>query len=379
MWALIARNLLRQPMRLALSGGSLTLGLLLLMLLQSIAVRFAAGADSDDPRLIVLPKHRSGYRLPLPHLERIRAVDGVVAVTPIHPLHAYHRDPANAVGTAGVYADQFVRMVPNAAAHSASLERFANTRTGAVISRALADATGWQVGDVVPLHSRTYMKADRTRVWTFEIIDVSETRGDAALLYFHFDYLSESLRRPLDGTSIINVLVADGVDPWTVARRIDEVLAVTPEPTTTVPSGYASRSWARQLGNVGRIVTLILGAVLFSVLIVAANAAVQAIRERRGEYAVMQAVGFSRARILGLMIAENVMFCLLCAAVAIGAAHLLEPAFNVNLGSYVGRFEIEALHGLLTAVAALGVAAIISLVPAADLWRLDVAVAIARD
>jgi putative ABC transport system permease protein len=374
MWSLIALNLARNPVRVGLSAISLTVALLLFMLLQSIAARFDLDAEDADRLLLVLPKHRSGYQLPLTHLDRIRAVEGVAAVTPIQPFYGYFRELTNDVGGSAVLAEEIVRMIREPDIDPEVLRRFRNTRTGALVSASLAQAHGWQAGDTVPVHSRVYTRSDRSRV-----VGVVPTRNDADMMFLHLDYLSESYPEGIQRTSMLQALVAEAADPTAVAQQIDEALSITPEPTTTITSDYASRNWARQLGDIGRIISFILGAVFFSVLIVTANGAVQAMRERVAEHAIMKTVGFSNVRACVLLLGENVLLCLPCGAMAIGAAHLLEPVFNENLSSYVGGFEMSGYHSVLTGAVALGTAALISLWPALELWRLDVVAALTRD
>lgn len=200
-------------------------------------------------------------------------------------------------------------------------------------------------------------------------------------MIFHYDYFKEASGSTDDEARVglMYAVVDDPENAAAIAREIDAALAITPEPTRTITQDYANRMWARQLGDIGRITTIILTAVFFSVLIVAGNGAIQAMRERSSEYATMKTLGFTNSFITRLMFSENVILCLACSALAIIGAYGLEPVFNDNLGEFVGSFEMTVHSSLLTAGTALGTACLISLMPAFDLWRLDIVRALGRD
>ena len=54
------------------------------------------------------------------------------------------------------------------------------------------------------------------------------------------------------------------------------------------------------------MITAIISAVFFTILLVAGNTMAQSVRERTGELAVLKAVGFTDGQVLGLVLAESV-------------------------------------------------------------------------
>lgn len=54
-----------------------------------------------------------------------------------------------------------------------------------------------------------------------------------------------------------------------------------------------AKSFAKQFGDIGLITTLILGAVFFTMLLVAGNTMAQSFRERIPEFAILKTLGFS--------------------------------------------------------------------------------------
>src|SRR5690625_938938 len=67
----------------------------------------------------------------------------------------------------------------------------------------------------------------------------------------------------------------------------------------------------RQLVNIGLIVTAIMGAVFFTLLLLAGNTMMQAVRERTSELAVLKTLGFTNFSVLSMVLAESVLLVLL--------------------------------------------------------------------
>jgi len=67
------------------------------------------------------------------------------------------------------------------------------------------------------------------------------------------------------------------------------------------------QAFAKQIGDIGSILMAILAAVLFTMLLVAANTMGQAVRERTNELAVMKTLGFTDGQLLGLVLFESIL------------------------------------------------------------------------
>jgi putative ABC transport system permease protein len=80
----------------------------------------------------------------------------------------------------------------------------------------------------------------------------------------------------------------------------------TAETKTTTEKGFVE-GFAKQVGDIGAIMIAILIAVLFTMLLVAANTMAQAVRERTSEVGVLKTLGFSNGAILVLVLAEAVV------------------------------------------------------------------------
>ena len=96
---------------------------------------------------------------------------------------------------------------------------------------------------------------------------------------------------------------------------------------------------------------MIIGAVFFTLLLLVGNALMQSFRERRKEFALLRAIGFSDARVAALLLGEAVLFCL--AASLFGL--LLSRGFLPLLGRATGGGLTPHMSGGADGGLALGV------------------------
>src|SRR6185369_11706947 len=116
------------------------------------------------------------------------------------------------------------------------------------------------------------------------------------------------------------VRVADSEQAKGVAADIDRQFMNSPDETKTQPEKEFAVGFAKQIGDVGALVTRILAAVFFTILILTGNTMAQAIRERVPELAILKTLGFSDARVTALVLAESGLLLLIGGGVGMGAA-----------------------------------------------------------
>jgi len=124
----------------------------------------------------------------------------------------------------------------------------------------------------------------------------------------------------------------------------------------------------KQFGDVGFVLRAILGAVFFTLLFLTGNTMMQSVRERTPELAVLKTLGFSDTKVLGLVIGEALLLCLLAAVVGLAASYALIPVVRSVLQG-VSASPSLLPHGL-------GLAALLALLvgtpPALRAMRLNV-------
>jgi putative ABC transport system permease protein len=132
-------------------------------------------------------------------------------------------------------------------------------------------------------------------------------------------------------------------------------------------------SQLQRIGDLNYLARAIIAAVFFAMLFATGALMMQAIRERMPELAVLKTVGFSDRLVMGLIVAEAVVFCVFSAGIGLGIAAFVLPLAR-NLIGIAGMPVVVAEAGL---VFALVLGLIGSSVPAGRGLRLQVVDALA--
>src|SRR5262249_15927053 len=96
------------------------------------------------------------------------------------------------------------------------------------------------------------------------------------------------------------VRIADAEQARAISADIDRMFMNSPDETKTAPEKEFALGFAKQIGDIGALVTRILFAVIFTILVLTGNTMAQAIRERIPELAILKTLGFSNAGVAAL-------------------------------------------------------------------------------
>jgi len=379
---LIWRNAWRKKVRTALTVLSVLVAFLLFALLNAISYAFQAGAQvADAERLIVIHKISLINPLPISYQDRIEATPGVADVTHSSWFGGYYQEPRNQFPQFPVPPRDYLRMYPELEIPDAQLEAWANNRTGAVAGRELAGQYGWQVGDRIPILSPIWPQQDGDRNWEFDlegIFDSEDEGSSTAFMLFQYDFFEEARAYGKGTVGWYILRVAPGANPVEVSQAIDEQFANSPNETETSTEAAFAASFAKQYGNIALIVQLILGAVFFTLLLVAGNTMSQSVRERIPELAVLKTVGFSDASVLGIVLAESILIMAIGGLLGIGLGWLAVQAAASSMGTMLPGVYLSpaALAAAVAIIVAAGVVA--GIFPALKAMRLSIVDALAR-
>src|SRR6185295_18602145 len=140
--------------------------------------------------------------------------------------------------------------------------------------------------------------------------------------------------RPAD-VGIFVLQCARGADMAAVTRDIDDRTASSDHATQTATEAAFQQMFISMWGNVPLLLSMIGGAVLFAAFMIALNTMLLNGRERRLEFGVLKALGFSDATVAILLIVEGAAVCGIAGVVGTTGAHW---AFNVNHVDTLERF-----------------------------------------
>jgi putative ABC transport system permease protein len=379
---LLAASLRRKRLRTFFTLASITVAFLLFGLADSMRHALQSGVDvAGADRLITMHKISFTQLVPQSYGNRIRAIDGVVEVTPQTWFGAWYQDEQNQIPTFPVDPDVFLRMYPEYVVPEAERDGWLAERTGVMIGRAVADLTGWKVGDRVPLRSAIWRRPDGSDLWEVTVSAIYDLPqgGDTRQILLRQDYFEEgrAMARGLVGWYLVQVDDAGRAEA--VARQIDLQFANSPAETKTSSERAMAQSFVNQVGNVGAILRAVVTAVFFTMLLVTANTMAQSVRERTNEIGVLKTLGFSNGGILGLVLAESVLVTVLGGTLGLAGAWWLGVQFQPVFRQYLPGFALQPEAILAGVAIMLGLGLLAGAVPAAQAMRLRIVEALRRE
>jgi putative ABC transport system permease protein len=378
----IWRNAWRKKIRTSLTILSVFVAFLLFSLLSAIGFAFRGGVDvADAERLVVIDKISLINPIPMSYLNRIAATPGVHSVTHANWFGGFYQEPRNQFGQFPVDPQSYFDMHPEFNMPGEQLEAFKRNRVGAVVGQELATTYGWKVGDRIPIQGTIWTKADGGRTWEFDlegIFSTDDPRGSTVLMLFQYDYFDEA-RAFAKGTVGWYILrVASGADPIQVANAIDQQFANSPNETKTSTEAAFAQSFMKQFGNIALIVTMILGAVFFTLLLVSGNTMSQSVRERISELAVLKTLGFTDRTVLGIVLSESILIMLMGGLLGLGVGWLVVQGLAQPMAAFLPGIFLSgtAVAGALAIMIGAGILA--GIFPALKAMRLSIIDALAR-
>jgi len=376
-WAALFRSKTRSLLTLL----SVTAAFLLFGMLDSVRVAFNSGGEvAGANRMITSSRLSITQMLPYSLTEQIRATPGVKQAAYAAWFGGIYRDPKNFFANFSVSPD-YLDLYPEFKLPDAQKKAWLADRRGAIVGAALAQRHGWKVGDTIPLQA-TIFPTRGSNNWEFVLrgiytVDDPKQKAQENVLFFHWKYFDEAndYVKGRVGWFIVNPTSGNGADK--VASAIDRLSANSDHETKTQTEQAFNQAFAKQFADIGLIVTAIMGAVFFTLLLLTGNTMAQAVRERIPELAVLKTIGFSNRSVLWLVLAEAVLLVLLGGTIGLGIAALLVPAVTAASGGMIQLPGMLAQTWLLGLLLMLLIGAVVGLLPALRGMRLNIVDALA--
>jgi putative ABC transport system permease protein len=380
---LIWATLWRKKTRTLFTLLSVIVAFLLFGMLETVDYAFShpsngvTGAD----KLVTTNKYSITLSLPFSDAQEIRSVPGVAEVSWISWFGGYFQEPKNFVFAAPIDTDSYFNLHKGEfIVSNEEMQAYRNTRTGALANSALMKKFGWKVGDKVPLHSTIWtQKKDGSLDWTFDIVgtfsakDPTQDSQQAQTLLFHYELFDEGRSFGKGTVGWFEERVSDPSQASAICNRIDALFANSPNETKTQPANDFIMAFVKQFGDIGFVLRAILGAVFFALLFLTGNTMMQSVRERIPELAVLKTLGFGDAQVLGLVLAESLLLCVIAAIIGLALSYAAMPIIKLGLQG----MELSS-NALIPGVVAAGLLAlIVGLPPALRAMRLNIVDALA--
>jgi putative ABC transport system permease protein len=370
------RNLLQNKIRLVISVGGVALALSLILALDAIMTgvegRLTAyidhsGADIFVSQAGVRNLHMVSSWLPASIADKVNAVPGVAAVTPI----MYLTDTMD-VGPKEDRYSIYVIGLPQGATMGGpwSIARGVSIPADgqAVIDRGVAEQYGLGIGDKVNILDQELTIAglsDGTgnllnSVAFISQNDFARVRGNMSMA----NAASTNATMPI--ISFVLVKVTPGASPDAVAARIEqEVTGVTAQSREAFAT--QERKIVKDMAT-DLITTMNLVGFLVGLAVMALTVYIAAL-SRRGEYGILKAVGARNRYLYGTVLAQAFFSVVIGFALALTITFLLSVALP-NFASTL-TLQISSASLLKVGIASLVIAALSALLPIRQIAGLD--------
>ena len=381
-FSLVWSALFRSKTRTLLTLLSVTAAFLLFGLLDSVRVAFNSGGSvAGADRLVVASRLSITQMLPYSLQQQLESTPGVKQATYAAWFGGIYQDQRNFFPNFSVGPGYF-DMYPEYEMPKEQMAAFEADRTGAVVGKALADRFGWKIGDTIPLQATIFPNRDGSNDWPLTLRGVftlkdSKRKGEENQLMFHWKYFDEA-NQYVNGQVGWYMVRLDNADHATrVARSIDALSENSDRETKTQTEQAFNQSFAKQFADIGLIVTAIMAAVFFTLLLLTGNTMAQAVRERIPELAVLKTIGFSNRSVLWLVLAESILLVVLGGLIGLGISALIMPAVSAASGGAINLPGIPGETWLVGLVLMVAIGLVIGTLPALRAMRLKIVDALA--
>lgn len=343
----VLRNVFRNPRRTLLTMISIGVSLGLVVILSTLVAEIFRPMQEGSayPRIVVRHRTSLGMPLPLYYRDKIAALPGVAGVTALNWFGGQYKDERfeNFFARFGTDPDTFFSVfrdwTPDKPEYA---EIFKRERTACLVGPDLLKRYGWKLGDRIQIRGDIYpVDLELTIRGTF-------SGPDNTWMIFQNKYVDESLG--IDGHIGTLWVLADSADDVPgLIERIDAYFRNSDAETKSETEKAFQLSFIEMLGNIQLLIRGIVSVVVFAILLVAASTMAMAVRERTPEIAILKTLGFQRAELLAMIVAEGILVSLGGGLLGVaGVAFLLpHPKWFVSLALGVAVFAGTSLVGIL--------------------------------
>ena len=393
MFKLVLVNLFRNPLRTFLTMASVTVALFLFCalfgILDTLQEAIKVGSES---RLVVRNKISLVQWMPMAYRPRIEAVPGVKRVAVQNWFGG--QDPADTRGFFAqfgvddpfwaIYAND-VDIVQSSPAMAPvaipdgvdpKLAAYLAEQTACVVGETLLKKKGWKLGQTVTLAGTIFPGP-----WPMTIRAVYRAKKKAfgeEAMFFHYKYLDE---KGMGGTSPAGTFILELNDPTqasAIIRGIDSQFENAAPATLTETEQAFQAGFVSMYGNIPFVLRVIGLAIVFSILLIAANTMMTSIRERTSEFGVLKTLGFSDSAVFTLVVTEAAIITLGGGLLGAFGARALVPLAGGITGTFLPPMTVYWTTVILGVAIALVIGAVSGLVPAMQASRLRIVDALRR-
>ena len=358
------RNALRNRVRAVLTaGGAAFLTFVLVFMLNSLTA-IEAWQGESDAHLRVAVMHNAGVTVPLKReIENYLSSEeiqrhAIPHVQKVVWFGGYWQDPKRVMTILAADLEQWPFLWSEVKIADDVVAAARSRKNACVAGKRLAERLGWKIGQEITIEGSPWGITPQLILVGYTTCNDLRNEEIVGFRWHYFDEL-------MGFTGQVSYF-------WLKARTIADIPVLkelidgrtrnSSDPTETMTEREFINRFLEMMGNLKALI-LNLGAIVLVILtLMTANTMSMAARERVVEIAMLRALGFGRAGIFGMMLAEAALLTLAGAAVAVGAALLIFnvlgrspapeffPAFDVAAPTVGIALIAAAVSGLLSAL-----------------------------
>ena len=370
---LILANLRRRKRRTILTVLGLAVALFLFVTLRTFLGTLQTMGDvGSESRLVVSNKLGIVFPLPRAYTARLGGVEGVDQISYASWFGGYYQSQRNFFANWAIEPETYFALYPEIVVSDEDRAAFLADRQGALVGVRLMERFGWKVGQTVTLMGTIY---PGDHVFNIRGVYRAGKKGfDQSSLIFQHRYLDE-IARAQGGDGFVGWYVLGVSDPErapAIAQTIDKSYENSNAPTRSQTEKAFNLNFVGMYGNIGFFLNAIGMAVVFAILMVAANTMAMSARERFSEIAVLKTIGFTDRTVTVLVVAEALIITAAGAALALGLAYIAFNVVEFDMGGMIPGLSVTPKVMLAAVIIGLIIAAASAAVPAWQSARLKV-------
>jgi len=373
---IVFRNVLRHRLRTGLTILGITIAILAFGLLRTVVGLWHIGVErSLATRLVTRNAISLVFSLPISYYERIRQVPGVRSVSYGNWFGGIYIDEKYFFANEAIEPQSFLDLYPEFILPADQKQAFIRDRKGCIVGRKLASRYGWKLGDQLTLKGTIFPGQ-----WEFVLRGIftgAEKSTEERILFFHWDYLNETLKKTIprraDQAGFYMIGISRPELAAQVSQDVDRLFKNSLAETLTETEKAFQLGFASMTEAIMVAIQIVSYVVIVIILAVVANTMAMTARERIGEYAIFKTMGFKGRHIAGMIFGESILICITGCILGILLTFPAGRLFGDLLGDYLPSFEIKRSTIYLDITFALLVGVVAGIFPAVRAVRIRIA------
>jgi putative ABC transport system permease protein len=339
---LVWANLRRRPLRTLFTFLSVVVAFMLFGLLEAMRNGFFGGAElAGADRTMTMHKMSIIQQLPRSYADRIQSVPGVKVINYQSWFGGWYQNERTQLSTFAADHETFFDVYPEYRIPEEQKRAWLADRTAIIAGKDVAARFGWKVGDRIPLQQSIPYKQDGN-TWEVTLAGIFDERSNNGNIIMRHDYLSEGSSWAQQRIGWVVSRLENPEDLPRVAKAIDSLFANSSTETKTSSEKTWVGDFAKQVGNIGAILSAVAFAVFFTMLLVTANTMAQSVRERTSELGVMKTLGFSNGAVTRMVLTEALLLTVAGGLLGLALAFLVSGGMRAALSAWLPFIRINA-------------------------------------